>query len=173
MYTIHHTVHTYCTYLGLESTPKSDYERVLGKREDVPLIEHLLHLFLHDHTVLAYLLHCKPLSCGLVSYQVDSTGERNREGRREEERRREREREKGERGGAERKGRERRGRKRKGRRTDQPNQNSLMFAHMNRGCCFLRFYNNLLSSHFLHSAAFPPPAFPRRSDTSLTCRLRC
>ena len=98
-----YTIHTYCTYLGLESTPKSDYERVLGKREDVPLVEHLLHLFLHDHTVLAYLLHCKPLPRGLVSYQVDSTGERNREGRREEERRRERER----------KGRERRRREKR------------------------------------------------------------
>ena len=62
-----------CQYLGLECTPQSHYERIFCKREDVPLVKHLLDLFLHDHAVLADLLHGKPLARILVSYQVDST----------------------------------------------------------------------------------------------------
>lgn len=68
-------IHGCVTYPGLKCAPKSNHERVFCKREDVPLVKHLFHLFLHDHPVFTDLLHRKPLPCGLVSHQVHSTME--------------------------------------------------------------------------------------------------
>ena len=71
MYSVY--IYMYVSYFGLEGTPKSHYKRILGKGENVSLVKHLLHLFLHDHTMLANLLHSKPLTRALVAYQIHST----------------------------------------------------------------------------------------------------
>ena len=63
-------------YLGLEGAPESNNKRVLGESEDVSLVENLLDLLLHDHSMLAHLLHGKPLVSLLVTNQVNSTGGR-------------------------------------------------------------------------------------------------
>ena len=84
-------LHYVDAYFCLKGAPESNNKRVLSKCEDVPLVEDLLNLLLHDHTMLANLLHGKPLVSLLVPNQVDSTErERGREGERGE---RERERE--------------------------------------------------------------------------------
>ena len=61
------------TYLSLEGAPQSNYKGVLGKSEDVPLVEDLLDLLLHDHTMLAHLLHGKPLVSIFVTNKIHST----------------------------------------------------------------------------------------------------
>ena len=60
-------LHTLIAYLGLEGAPESNNKGVLSKREDVSLVENLLDLLLHDHSMLAHLLHGKPLVSLLVT----------------------------------------------------------------------------------------------------------
>lgn len=62
------------TDLSLEGAPQANDEWILSKGQDVPLVENLLDLFLHDHAMLADLLHGKAFPGILVSDQVHSTG---------------------------------------------------------------------------------------------------